>query len=188
MRSRFRVIAFLIAMFALLGCSYAFVRVSETSRRQALEADMLAKRQAIAEFRESAAGVEAVELQMDGVRKSIAEFQRRLPSQDQVNEIVSSLSRLAAANSLAMQSIKTLEPVRLANIGEQSVELTLEGDFNGVYALLLQIEKLPRLTRVSKLKIEKADEHDPAVRATMTLGIFFEPANRAVAMGDKEQP
>lgn len=188
MRNRFREFLFLTAMFTLLGCSYAFVRNSASTKRAELEADMAAKRRAIAEFQQSATGVEAMQTRMADVRKSIDDFQRHLPRQEQISDIITSLSRLAAANSLVTQSIKTLAPGQLASFGEQPVELSLTGDFNGVYALLLQIEKLPRLTRVTKLKIEKTDDHDAAVRATITLSIFFEPTGTAIAMSGKEQP
>ncbi len=188
MRSRFREIIFLTAMFAMLGCTYALVRSSAVSRQAALNADTVAKRQAIAEFAQSAASVEAMQLQMADVSKSIDDFQRHLARPEQIGDIVSNLSRLAVANSLATQSIKMLPIGQQVGLGEQPVELSLTGDFNGVYALLLQIEKLPQLTRVTKLKINKTDEQDSAVRATITLNIYFEPNNNIIAMSDKELP
>ena len=67
------------------------------------------------------------------------------------------------------------------------IQLSLAGDFNGFYAFLLQLEKLPRITRVSQMKLEKIDERDGEMQAQMTLSIFFEPdTGRSLASsGDK---
>ena len=188
MHSRYREIFFLSAMLALMGCSYLMVRHSASEKYATLQADIVERRKAIAEFQQSVAGMDAMESEIDGVRKSINDFERHLPRQEQVDEIVTSLSRLATANSLVTQSIKMLPLSQTAGLGEQPVEMTLTGDFNGVYALLLQIEKMPRLTRVTQLKINKSDEHEQLVRAQITLSLFFEPTSRNIALVGKEQP
>lgn len=188
MHRRYREIFFVVAMLALLGCSYVLVCFGASAKRSALQVDIAGRRRAVAEFQQSVAGMDVMQQQIDAVRKSIDDFQRHLPRQEQLPEIIANLSRLAAANSLATQSVKTLPIERTAGFGELPVQVSLTGDFNGVYALLLQIEKMPRLTRVTQLKIAKSDEHDPVVRATITLSLFFEPAGDAVAMSAKEQP
>jgi hypothetical protein len=53
--------------------------------------------------------------------------------------------------------------------------MNLAGDFKGFYAFLLQLEKLPRITRVSQMKLEKIDDREGEMTAQMTLSIFFEP-------------
>jgi hypothetical protein len=53
--------------------------------------------------------------------------------------------------------------------------LSLSGDFNGYYAFLLQLEKLPRITRVTQMKLEKINDRDGEMQAQLTLSIFFEP-------------
>ena len=55
------------------------------------------------------------------------------------------------------------------------------GDFNGFYAFLLQLEKLPRITRVSQMKLEKISERDGEMTAQLTLSIFFEPETGGTA-------
>ena len=53
--------------------------------------------------------------------------------------------------------------------------MSLSGDFNGFYSFLLQLEKLPRITRVTNMSLSKITDRDGEMNATMTLSIFFEP-------------
>ena len=59
--------------------------------------------------------------------------------------------------------------------------MSLSGDFNGFYAFLLQLENLPRITRITQMKLEKINEHDGDATAQITLSIFFEPQTDGVA-------
>jgi hypothetical protein len=40
---------------------------------------------------------------------------------------------------------------------------------------MLQLEKLPRITRVTQMKLQKLNERDGEATAQITLSIFFEP-------------
>jgi hypothetical protein len=44
---------------------------------------------------------------------------------------------------------------------------------------LLQLEQLPRLTRVTRMDLKKINERDGSMEAQMTLNIFFEPETGA---------
>jgi Tfp pilus assembly protein PilO len=61
------------------------------------------------------------------------------------------------------------------NYSELPIQMSLSGDFNGFYSFLLQLEKLPRITRVTQMKLEKINDHDGEATANITLSIFFEP-------------
>jgi Tfp pilus assembly protein PilO len=92
-----------------------------------------------------------------------------------VDKILKEVWQMAEANSLQTKTVKTLKSERGPNYSEQPIQMNLAGDFNGFYAFLLQLEKLPRITRVSQMKLEKIDERDGEMTAQMTLSIFFEP-------------
>jgi Tfp pilus assembly protein PilO len=53
--------------------------------------------------------------------------------------------------------------------------MSLSGDFNGFYAFLQQLEKMPRITRVTNMALTKITDRDGAMQARITLSIFFEP-------------
>ena len=53
--------------------------------------------------------------------------------------------------------------------------MSLCGDFSGFYEFVLQLEKLPRLTRITQMNLSKIHNHDGDMEAKLTLSIFFEP-------------
>ena len=61
--------------------------------------------------------------------------------------------------------------------------LFVSGDFkDSFYAFMLQLEQLPRLTRVSKMDLKKISERNGQMEAQVTLSIFFEPETGGPAM------
>ena len=89
---------------------------------------------------------------------------------------------MADANSLQSKTVKSLKTERGQNYSEQSIQMSLSGDFNGFYSFLLQLEKLPRITRVTNMNLQKINDRDGEMQASMTMSIFFEPdANAAAA-------
>jgi len=61
--------------------------------------------------------------------------------------------------------------------------MNLSGDFNGYYSFLLQLEKLPRITRVTQMNLQKISDRDGEMQAQMTLSIFFEPDTGGAVAG-----
>ena len=81
---------------------------------------------------------------------------------------------MAEANSLQAKTIKSGKTERTANYSEQSIEMSLSGDFTGFYLFMQQLEKLPRLMRVTDMTLTKISDHDGQMQATLSLNIFFE--------------
>jgi hypothetical protein len=63
--------------------------------------------------------------------------------------------------------------------------MVLEGQFDGFYQFLLELENLPRITRVHKMKLQRAGTRGApsrelpsgAMRAEFTLSIYFKPSS-----------
>jgi type IV pilus assembly protein PilO len=64
---------------------------------------------------------------------------------------------------------------------ELPLKIIMEGEFDGYYQFLLELENLPRITRVHQLKLERetvgpgAEALPPgSMKAEFTLSIYFE--------------
>jgi hypothetical protein len=57
--------------------------------------------------------------------------------------------------------------------------MNLSGDFNGFYEFMLQLERLPRLTRVQTMTLDKISGQEGVMEAKVTMSIFFEPETGA---------
>ena len=82
---------------------------------------------------------------------------------------------MAEQNKLSTRTIRTMKSQRGAAYSEQPIEMNLSGDFAGFYEFMLQLERLPRLTRVLNLTLDKMNGQEGSMEAKVMLSIFFEP-------------
>ncbi len=169
------------AMIGLLVCSYFFVFAKSNAKRRELSDEISAKRTALANLKQATVGVDDLNRKIEELQRAISFFESKLPQEREVDKILKEVWQMAEANSLQTKTVKTLKSERGPNYSEQPIQMHLAGDFNGFYEFLLQLEKLPRITRVSQMKLEKIDERDGEMSAQLTLSIFFEPDASATA-------
>jgi type IV pilus assembly protein PilO len=170
-----REILFVTLMAGLLVATYFLVFAKGQARREALLAEISSKQTALANLKSSTAGIDDLGHKIDELQKAIAFFEGKLPQEREVDKILKEVWQMAEANNLVTRTVKTQKSERGPNYSEQPITMALAGDFNGFYSFLLQLEKLPRITRVTQMKLEKMQERDGSMTASLTLSIFFEP-------------
>jgi type IV pilus assembly protein PilO len=181
MRFGIRELIFVLAMLGLLGSSYFLVFQKSNVKRDALKADVENKLKALTNLKQSTAGIDDLGMKIDELQQAIEFFESKLPQEQEVDKILKEVWQMAEANSLTTKTVKTLRAERSAGYSELPIQMTLSGDFNGFYAFLLQLEKLPRITRLTNMNLQKIDERDGEMTANMTLSIFFEPDTAAMS-------
>jgi hypothetical protein len=63
--------------------------------------------------------------------------------------------------------------------------MIMEGKFDGFYQFLLELEQLPRITRIHQMKMMRGDdlggpgslESDGSMKVEFAVSIYFEPQN-----------
>ena len=182
MKFGLRELLFVCVMLGLLGVSYFRIIVKRNEDRAALDADTAQMQEKLGRLQDATAGIDDLSRKIDDLQKAITFFESKLPQAKEVDKILKEVWQLAEANSLTTKTIRTLKSERCANYSEQPITMSLAGDFNGFYAFLLQLEKLPRITRITQMNLQKITDSDGEMQAQMTLSIFFEPdTNTAVA-------
>jgi len=125
-------------------------------------------------------------------RESIALIEAKLPSEQSVDLILEQVWSLAKKNRLTVMSVKSEKAVPAALYMELPLKMQMEGQFDGFYQFMLELENLPRITRIYQLKLERAgsaltpskkgevnEELPPGSMTTeFILSIYFEPQNR----------
>lgn len=181
MKFGIRELLFVCVMLGLLGVSYFRIIVKKNEERVALEADTAQMHEKLGRLQEATAGINDLSRKIDDLQKAITFFESKLPQAKEVDKILKEVWQMAETNSLTTKTIRTLKSERCANYSEQPIQMSLAGDFTGYYEFLLQLEKLPRITRVTQMNLQKITDNDGEMQAQMTLSIFFEPDTNAVA-------
>jgi Tfp pilus assembly protein PilO len=104
-----------------------------------------------------------------------------------VDTVLNDVWRMARDNQLAVRSVKSDKPVPAALYMELPLNMVMEGNFFGFYEFLSQLERMPRITRIHDLHLERIDQKRTpndgdlppgAMRAEFTLSIYYEPENK----------
>ncbi len=109
------------------------------------------------------------------IAESIAAIEAKLPTTKEMDSILRQLAALAAENNLVVPTFKKGErPLQAGLAMEQPLDIEIRGDFDGFYAFLLRLEQLPRITRISKLDIERSTDVDGEMKAKCVLSIYYQ--------------
>jgi len=115
-------------------------------------------------------------------KEAVAIFRSRLPDEKEIDQIVREVWRLAKSNELSPTSLRTIPPRKGKQFttpegphGEQPVLIQIEGDFNGLYSFMLDMESQSRIMRIRQMTLKKPEKtHTGQVSATIEFSIFFE--------------
>ncbi len=101
--------------------------------------------------------------------------------------VLEDIWQLARRARLTLKSVKSETPVPAALYMEQPLKVVMEGEFDGFYQFLQELEGLDRITRIHRMKLERfigLGRKDPSsgrMKADFTLSIYFQPQS---AMAD----
>ena len=175
MKLGIREILFFIVMLGVLASSYFFIFSKANARRTALQADTLAKQRALADLHTATAGIKDINNKIDELEAAIKVFDSKLPQQREMDTILQQVTQLSQSAGLLTKTVRPTKSVTAANYSEEPIELSLSGNFAGFYQFLLNLERLPRLTRVTQMKLERMNDQDAQMTAELTLSIYFAP-------------
>jgi type IV pilus assembly protein PilO len=170
-----RELIFVAAMIGLLAAAYFLGFAKQDARRTAKQVEIDRKVKVLADLERSTSSVRDVEKKIRELQQATSFFESKLPQAKEIDKILKEVWQLAEAHSLTTKTVKTLKSQRMNGYSEQPIEMSLSGDFNGFYDFLLNLERLPRLTRITQMNLNKLAEHDGEMQAQLTLTIFFEP-------------
>jgi len=175
MKFGIRELIFLVVMIGLLAASYFLVFTKAEAKRIARKAEIEEKSKALAELERATSNVHDVDKKIAELQQATSFFESKLPQAREIDKVLKEVWQLAEQNNLQTKTVKTLKAQRMTGYSEQPMEMALAGEFGGFYNFLIQLERLPRLTRVSQMSLNKITEHDGEMQAKITLSIFFEP-------------
>ena len=113
------------------------------------------------------------------IRESVKVAEERLPTDKEIDDVVRQVSDLALDAGLGAPGMKANKQLQAAQYMEQPLELEIKGSFTGFFMFMSNLEKLPRITRVTDLKITRndkgsTDEEKLMEQVEFTLSIYFQ--------------
>jgi len=175
MKFGIREIAFVVVMLGILAAIKLVVWDKAQTRIMERERKTEERLKALGDLERATSGVADVDKKVSELEEAIKFFEKKLPQERDIDQILKEVWNMAEQNQLTTRTIKTMKSQRGAAYSEQPIEMNLSGDFNGFYEFMLQLERLPRLTRVQTMTLDKISGLEGAMEAKVTMSIFFEP-------------
>jgi type IV pilus assembly protein PilO len=175
MKPGIRVLLFAIVMIGLLVGSYFFVFLKHDQKKRDKQDAVNKKLKALNDLDKATANVKDVDIKIAELKKATEFFESKLPQAKEMDKVLKEVWQLAESNNLKTKTVRTNKAKKMTGYSEQPIEMSLSGDFHGFYEFMLQLEKLPRLTKVTQMNLSKMSEKDGEMQASLTLSIFFEP-------------
>ena len=187
MKIGFRELIFLAVLLAVPVMSLFYVFQPRNAEIEQAMQEIEDKRGRLATLAELTAQIDDLELVIIEGRESIKLVVEKLPSEKAVDEILQQVWHIADGNALAVRSVKSEKTVPAAEYMELPLRMSLEGEFDGFYRFLLELEALPRITRMHELKIRRVmptrsaaptEIRPGTMRADFILSIYYEPESQ----------
>lgn len=177
-----RDLAFVAVLIAVPIASYFFVFKPRNEEIAKARAEISAKNVRLDNLRRLTSRIGDLGREIVEREEELERLNQKLPDREGVDRILEQVTQLAQKSNLAVRSVKGEKVAPAGMAMELPLKTTIEGSFDGFYQFLLDVEALPRITRIHQMKISKLglgprDEPNQMVggsmRAEFTLSIYF---------------
>lgn len=181
MKLGWRELVVFIVLLGFLAGAYmlGFRRLQE--QRAFYKRDIANKRGMLVSLAASSASVTELESRLGELREAVNLFERKLPKQKEVDQILSEVWKLGEKHALRAQSVRPMRVDRAGACSEQPIELVFEGPYLGFAGFIRELEASERIVRITELDLKHDEDKKKAMQAKLTLNIYFEPDSTAAA-------
>jgi len=181
-----RELLFLGVLAAVPLASYWFVFAPRNREITAARAEIVAKENQLGELRKVTARIPNIDEEIGRWEEALARLDAKLPSEEGIDGILAQVTEIARSHDLVVRSVKGEKAIPAAEYMELPLRTEVEGSFEGFYRFLLDLESLPRITRVHRMNLVRPDfdksrrrgeEVRGSMRAAFTLSIYFDPGD-----------
>lgn len=193
MRIGTRELLFVIVLLAVPVASFYYVFKPRNTQISQARAEISAKQERLSTLAAVVSKIDDIGAEIEKGRESVQLIEAKLPNEQDVEGILEQVWQTAKRNHLIVKSVKSDKPVPAAHYMEQPLKVEMAGEFDGFYQFLLELEKLPRITRVHQMKIDRAGgkkvgPNDPelppgSMKVGFTLSIYFQQQQQQARAG-----
>ena len=170
-----RQLVFFIVLLALPVASYFLVFKPQNVVIEKAKKEIELKESKLDKLREYTARTADLAKENDQIKAAIETIQSRLPSGKEMDNVLRQVSGIANKAGLTVPNFKKSDKVQTAGLAlEQPTDIEMLGDFDGFYKFLLDLEKLPRITRIPDMEIKRMDKGNGEMKAKFVLSVYYE--------------
>jgi len=174
MRARTRVTLTLLGVAAVTAAVVCFVILPLWRHTDGDQAIIRERQEQLVKLERVARRINDLQGEINRLETALRFFENRLPAEREIDVVLREVWRIAEGKSLTARSVRTRPPESMPRCNSQPISLILEGTFQGFYEFLLALERLPRITKVREIQINKSALREGDVQVDLLMDIFFE--------------
>jgi type IV pilus assembly protein PilO len=174
MTGNLRKATFFVLLLTVAYLAYAFM-IKPANRSLADQKEQVQQNiKILSELQQAQSTARDLNKQLVQMGEAITFFESKLPPQSQISQVLQDVTLIAQKQGLSTKSIKTMSTKENNGYIEQPLQMELYGSFNSYYSFMLELEKLPRITKIRELKLKRDPKNDGAATANCVMSIFFQ--------------
>jgi len=179
MKFGIRELLFVILLLAIPIGAYYWVFKPANAHIEKQKAEILAKSQKLTNLRKAMVGIDDLNEEVKKLQEAVTYFESKLPPRHEIHKVLARVTEIAESHHLETKLFQTKKALPFAAYSEQPIQMDVYGDFDAYYQFLLDLEKMPRITRVKSMKVEKDKEKEGMTEASFMLSIYFDKESAA---------
>lgn len=174
MKLGIREIIFLIILLSVPIAAFKFVFMPRNAEILQAKNEIVDKESKLRKLAEAGNKIEDLSVTINALNDAVTMIEDRLPQEKRVDDVLRRAWEIARGHVLTIKKVEPQNPLPASRYMELPINVELEGSFDGFYLYLLDLEQMPRLTKIKDLHIERLDESLGTIRANFTLSVYFQ--------------
>jgi len=177
-----REIIFLLVLIAMPALAYFLVFQPRSVRISQARAEIQSKQERLSVLNSDTGEYASLSEETEQLRQLVEKSRQRLPDAAQVDAIIHDIDEKVRLYKLKTESVRRMDDLVTPHWGETRMSVVMTGNFMDFYGFLRDMENMQRITKVSKLKIERtmtSGAPEGQMKAEFLLSIFYESPNAA---------
>jgi type IV pilus assembly protein PilO len=174
MTGNLRKVIFFVLLLTVAYLAYAFMILPANKNLADQKERVQQNIKILNELQQATSTARDLNKQLVQLGEAISFFESKLPPNSQIYQVLQDVTVIAQKQGLSIKSTKTLTSKDNNGYIEQPLQMELYGSFNSYYSFLLELEKLPRITKVRELQLKRDASNDGAATANCVMSIFFQ--------------
>lgn len=174
MKFSLRVLVFFLLLAAVPLCAYFWVFQPVNLQMKAQKETIATNLKKLETCQKAKSVIEELNAELKRNEEAVTFFESKLPAQHEIHKVLEQVTQIAKNHKLETKLFKTLATKPFARYSEQPITMKIFGNFDAYYEFLLDVEKLPRITKIQDMELKDADKSNNGMtEAQFTLSIFY---------------
>ena len=173
MKSPLKPVLFVALLIGMPLGAYFWVFRPANQQFQVQQQEIDVKISKLSQLREALDRVNDLDAEVLRLSNAIDFFADKLPAEHEIHKVLAQISTIADRQDLTTTLFQTQDAEPFAGFHELPIKVTMTGNFDAYYQFLIDLEQMPRITRIRQMEL-KTNAAKDTITSQFMLSVFFQ--------------